>query len=218
MSLLRRPRIPASVAQPQTPSYVANEKIAVLESEIRELRPHRPPSLPPAAQGAVSQAQAERAVFLQAEVARQQLAVGRLDDARRTVADALLALDEFKNELSFARAAVLLAESLLTLDAPQHAKPRLQRAVKILDASTADGRWAVRGRIALGRTLVALDDVVGLDVLNQARQDCVMLGEVAIVAQIDHELREAEKTFDTPRHVSTGYGRPVSVMPPEPNR
>ena len=158
-------------------------------------------------------------MFLLAEVVRQQLSVGNLHDARRTIADALIALDEGRNELNVARAAVLLSESLLILDQPQHAKPRLQRAVKIFDRSASDGRWAVRARIALGRTLVALDDIVGIDVLNQARQDCVMLGENAVVAQIDNELREAEKTFDTPRHVHTGYGRPVSVAPPsEPVR
>jgi len=189
-----------------------HQKIDALQSEIRALRPARPPTLAPAP---IPADRSERAIFLLAEVARQQLAVGRRDEARRTVGEALLALDDCKDDSVIARAAVLLAESLLTLDAPQHAKPRLQRAVKIFDASTMDARWGVRARIALGRTLVALDDFVGIEVLTQARRACERLNEMEVVAQIDEELREAEKTFDTPRHVHTGYGRPVSTLPPE---
>lgn len=191
-------------------------KIEALQSEIRALRPARPPTLPPAA---VPVDQAGRAIFLLAELTRHQLSIGQLGEARRTLADALLALDELADELTIARASLLLSESLLTLDAPQHAKPRLQRAVAIFDRSRGDGRWGIRARIALGRALVALDDIAGIEVLGEARVACVKLGEAAAVAQIDGELREAEKTFDTPRHVHTGYGRPVSIAPPaEPIR
>lgn len=193
-----------------------HHKIEALRSEIRALRPTHPPMM---ALARVPVERSERALFLLAEVARQQISLDRRDDARRTIADALIVLDEITDEACIASGAVLLCESLLALDAPQHAKPRLQRAIAIFDRSTADGRWGIRARIALGRALVALDDFAGLEVLAQARRACVKLGEITVVAQIDHELREAEKTFDTPRHVHTGYGRPVSTMPPgEPIR
>ena len=211
MSLLR----PQPVFPPAAPASQIHESIATLESEIRALRPSRPPTLAPVA---VPVDRSERALFLLAEMARQQLTIGMLDDARRTLADALVALGEINDHGAIARASVLLSESLLAIDAPQHAKPRLQRAVEIFDRLGGDSRWGIRARIALGRALVALDDIVGLEVLSQARSACEKLGEAGVVAQIDVELREAEKAFDTPRHVHTGYGRPVSIAPPaEPN-
>ena len=206
MSLLRRTSDPPPVLS-------KHQSISALESEIRALRPSRPPTLPPAGM-AIPSDRSERALFLLAEMGRQQLTIGLLDEARRTLADALMVLDEITDEFSVARASVLLAESLLAIDAPQHAKPRLQSAIQIFDRLGGDRRWGIRARIALGRTLVALDDVVGLEVLEQARRVCERLGEAAVVSQIDAELREAEKTFDTPRHVHTGYGRPVSIAPP----
>ena len=204
MSLLRRPR---ATSGPSSPAVI--EKIVGLKNELEELRPSRPPTMAPPP--ALSADQSERALSLLSDLTRQQIIAGQLDDARRTVGEALIALDDVKSELAMARGALVLAESLLALDQPQHAKPRLERALEIIDASSLDRRLAVRARIALGRTLVALDDISGLSVLDEARQDCVMLGEKAVVDQIDHELREAEKVFDTPRHVHTGYGRPVGT-------
>lgn len=188
-----------------------HQKIEALQSEIRALRPSKPPMMPAVA---IPSERSEQALFLFAELARQQLSVGRLDDARRTIADGLLVLDEITDESCVASGTVLLCELLLAVDAPQHAKPRLERALKSFERSTADGRWAVRARIALGRALVALDDIQGLAVLEQARRACVKLGEMTVVAQIDAVLRDAEKAFDTPRSVHTGYGRPVSTLPP----
>jgi hypothetical protein len=147
-------------------------------------------------------------------MARHQISLGQLDEARRTVGEVVLVLDEVNDDQTLARASTMLAEALLGLDSPKHAKPRLQRAIAIFDRLNGDGRWGVRARIALGRALVMLDDITGIDVLLEAREACVALKEQAAVAHIDAELREAEKTFDTPRHVHTGYGRPVSVAPP----
>jgi hypothetical protein len=206
MSLLRRS---SDLPPPQSPVH---QSISALEAEIRALRPTRPPNLAPPA--AIPADRSERALFILAEMGRQQVSIDLLDDARKTLADALMVLDEVADESAIARASVLLAESLLAIDAPNHAKPRLQRAIQIFDRLALDRRWGIRARIVLGRTLVALDDIVGLEVLGEARRVCVKLGEMEVVSQIDAELREAEKTFDTPRHVHTGYGRPVSVAPP----
>src|SRR5947209_5593262 len=103
MSLLRHPR----TSPPPAPESPVHQKIDTLESEIRALRPSRPPSAPPVV---VPIDRSERALFLMAELARQQVAVARLDDARRTLADALLVLDEITDEHAIARASVLLAE------------------------------------------------------------------------------------------------------------
>jgi hypothetical protein len=212
MSLLR----PRSVPPTSVPLSSAHERIAALEIEIKALRPSRPPHLPAPV---VVADRSEKVLFLLTEKALHEVSVALPDDARRTVAEALRVLDEVTAEPAIARACVLLGEVLLVLDAPQHALPRLQRAVAIFDRYRGDGRSAIRARVALGRALVALDDIVGLDVLNQARRACEALGETPTIALIDRELREAEKTFDTPRHVHTGYGRPVSEAPPaEPIR
>lgn len=212
MSLLRHPRTNPPLAA-ESPVH---QTISALEREIRTLRPSRPPSAAPIA-GPL--AGSERALFCLSEMARQQVSIGMHVDARRTLADALILLDEMTDDSTIARASLLLGESLLAIDIPQHAKPRLQRAVGIFDRLGGDTRWGVRARIALGRTLVALDDIVGLEVLTQARRACEILGAAEVVRQIDGELRAAEQAFDTPRHVHTGYGRPVSIAPPaEPIR
>lgn len=200
MSLLRK-RQPVSPIE----RTAAETRLDALEVELQALpRPiHR----------------STKALLILCEKARQFVIAGHLDDARRTIGSAVIILDEIDslkndaNDITVAHASVMLAEALLGIDSPKHAKPRLVRAVEILDRS-GDARWRVRARLAFGRLLVCLDDVSGLTVLEECRQICKMLNEKAAIVQIEEELREAEKVFDTPRHIHTGYGRPVSVAPP----
>jgi hypothetical protein len=210
---LRRPNHRFSPT-PQTDASPAHQRIAVLESEIRELRPTRISSAPPppmTAPGAPTDRSA-RAVLVLGEMALHHLAIGELDEARRAVGDAVVLLEQVTDEGTIARASILLGEALLALDAPHHAEPRFARALTICERF-GDRRLALRARIGLGRTLVALDDLVGVELLKRARLDGD--GDPASLAKIDEAIRYAEKLFDTPRSVHTGYGRPVSI-PPKP--
>jgi hypothetical protein len=155
-----------------------------------------------------------RVLLCLAEMAVHQVAIGARDEARRTIGDAVIVLEQTKDDASIGRASVLLGEALVALDAPQHAKKRFAQAVDICER-IADRRWALRARLGLGRTLVLLDDLsAGCEILARARESCG--GDPTLLAQIDGWLREAEKLFDTPRTVKTGYGRPVTVVPPPP--
>jgi len=143
-------------------------------------------------------------------MALHQVAIGELAEARRTVGDAVLVIDQVKDETTLARASVLLGEALLALDRPMHARPRFAMALDVFERLN-DPRWRLRARVGLGRALVALDDVFGVAVLGMAREEC---REPALAKQIDTAIEQAAKIFDTPRTVRTGYGRPISLPPP----
>lgn len=222
MSLLRAPR-----PLPSTEEPAHSIRIRKLEDEIRSLTPSPPSPRPEVAQGAPvgrpSRGAPERIaklLLLAADLACEHVRAGQTVDARRVVGDAIAFLDELEaspfaanHEVAIAHGAVMIGEALVAIDAPKHAKPRLRRAVEILDRHATEPRWRIRARLALGRALVALDDVTGLEALEQCRQANTMLGDAEAVAAIDRELAAAARVFDTPRHIHTGYGRPVSVFP-----
>jgi len=147
-----------------------------------------------------------------AEMALRQIALGQRDEARKTIGDGIVVLDEVQDERVVAQASILLGEALLALDLPHLAHPRFTRAVEILPRY-GERRLTTRARVGLGRTLIALDDPAGIDVLLSARLTAD--GEQAFLTQIDATLEYATKLFDTPRSVHTGYGRPVSFVPPK---
>jgi hypothetical protein len=209
MSLRRhQPRF-ASPTPDITPE---RQRLSTLESSIRAIRPTRAPSEPPAPLPAE---RSNRLVLVLVEIALQHMALGDRDEARRSIADALLVLEQVNDEPTIARASLVLGEALLALDLPRHAEPRFVRAADIYERF-GDQRSALRAKVGLGQTLVALDDEVGCAVLRTAREKCG--GDPAILAHIDAALKAAEKIFDTPRTVHTGYGRPVSIPPPRPRR
>jgi hypothetical protein len=211
MSLLRQSVTRPPSSPDRSPEV---EKIEDLQRELRAIRPSIPWTEPPPKPA--PEARSARALLLLGDLARQQVMVGQLDEARRSIGEAVLILDEIKDEVTIAHASVTVGEAILGLDAPHHAKPRFARAVEILDRTGGDPRWRVRARLGLARTMIALDDIVGLAMLDQCHQVCKMLNERAALAIIEEEFREAEKIFDTPRHIHTGYGRPVSVVPVPP--
>lgn len=208
---MRLPRPPHLFAtneeQPSSPSH---RRLNALESEVRSLRPSRAPSEAPAPIPIVA---SHRVLLCLSEMALHQVAIGELEEARRTVGDAVLVLEQVKDETTIARACVLLGEALLALDRPMHARPRFALALDVFERQN-DARWRLRARVGLGRALVALDDVFGVTVLGMAREEC---RDPALAQQIDKAIEQAAKIFDTPRTVRTGYGRPVTVHPPPRN-
>jgi len=146
------------------------------------IRPSRAPSAPPQRID-----RPDEVALALAQRAKEQLAAGERDDARRTVGDAVLVLDELVNDATIARVSVMLGEVLLALDAPQHAHPRFARAADIY-SRTVDRQGQVRARIGLGRSLVALDDYVGCEVLLATRAMCQ---DPAQLAEIEAALRAA---------------------------
>ena len=214
MSLLRRS--PAPIVE----RTAAEQAILGLE---REIRAHRP-SLPPVGLAAtqprpLSGPRAAKVLLLLADLSQQQVLVGRAAEARSTIGEASLVLAELEalrdpDMTAIAHGAVMIGEALLAIDSPKHATVRFERGIEILDLQATEPRWRVRARLGLGRTLVALDDIRGLQVLEDCEQLCRMLGDHEGLLQIEKELREAEKVFDTPRHIHTGYGRPVAVAAP----
>jgi hypothetical protein len=206
---MRTPHLARLEPAVPTDHRLERERLAALESSVRALRPSRASSLPPPP---VPGERADGVALALAEMALCQVEIGERAEARRTVGDAVLILEQLTDEATIARASVLLGEALLALDAPQHARPRFARAAEIA-ARRGDRAVLVRSRIGLGRALVALDDRVGCEILLSTRRLC--LADPAALAQIDQALRDAERLFDTPRTVKTGYGRPISVAPPK---
>src|SRR5438128_2462815 len=142
---LPRPSPRFAPAPSEPPASPSHRRLDALESEIRSLRPSRAPSEPPAA---IPIDRTNRVVLCLAEMALHQVVIGALADARRTVGDAVVVLDQVRDEATIARACVLLGEALLALDAPQHAQPRFTTAVAIYDR-LGDARWGLRARVGL---------------------------------------------------------------------
>jgi hypothetical protein len=111
-----------------------------------------------------------------------------------------------------AKASLHLGEALVGLDAPTHAKERLESAIQVLE-KLGEARLVARAKIALGRTLAALEDPTSVDVLMQAKQALLVLGDTAGVAHVDAAIRERQAKSDG--KIEVGYNRPVSVVPPK---
>src|SRR6478672_12247364 len=98
---MRLPR-PQHLVSPQPePASPSHRRLNALESEIKALRPSRTPSEPPAA---IPIDRSNRVLLCLAEMALHQIAIGELAEARRTVGDAVLVLDQVKDEPTVARA------------------------------------------------------------------------------------------------------------------
>jgi hypothetical protein len=175
--------------------------------DLREWRSRRDSSLPPAL---VTREQAEKLIVELAELSLQHVAIGELDEARRTVGDAVPLFDDVKDPAIVARASMLLAETMLLLDAPQHAKPRFEVALEIFERA-GDTRWIARARAGIGRALVALDDPDGRFALEAAARALETLGDDWGRDRIQAALRDGAVSGETPK---VGYGRPVSIPPP----
>lgn len=201
-------RLQPRFAVPELAITPERQRLNMLESSIRSIRPSRAPSEPPPA---LPSDRSSKLVMVLVEIALQHLSLGDRDESRRTIADALVVLETVTDEATIARASLLLGEALLVLDVPKHAEPRFVRAREIYERFN-DQRFTIRATLGLGRTLIALDDQVGCDVLRTLRAKCEK--EPAALAAIDAALKEADKIFDTPRSVHTGYGRPVTISPP----
>lgn len=202
-------RISPRFAPPVPETTPDQERLAALASSVHALRPSRAPSEPPTA---IPADKTPSMALVLAEMALRQIALGQRDEARKTIGDGIVVLDEVQDERVVAQASILLGEALLALDLPHLAHPRFARAVEILPRY-GERRLTTRARVGLGRTLIALDDPAGIDVLLSARLTAD--GEQAVLTLIDATLEYATKLFDTPRSVHTGYGRPVSFVPPK---
>ncbi|MBS2019274.1 MAG: hypothetical protein JST00_40800 [Deltaproteobacteria bacterium] len=202
-------RISPRFVPPPAPTTPEEERIAALGASVQSLRPSRAPSEPPVP---IPADRSPSMVLVLAEMALRQLALGQRDEARKTVGDAIVVLEEVTDERVIAQASILVGEALLALDLPHLAHPHLARSVEILPRYR-ERKLTTRARIGLGRTLVALDDPAGIDVLLSARLTAD--GDATMLAQIEGTLEYATKLFDTPRSVHTGYGRPVSFAPPK---
>lgn len=180
-------------------------EIANLESSIRDIRPSRvgsepPPTLPPQ--------RSKQLVLTLADLALRQASIGDTTEARLTIGDAILAINESSDPDSIGMASVVLGEAMLLCDIPHLAKDRFTTAIAI--CGVASGRaWKLRAQVGLGRALVMLDDPRGAPMLRELRP--AVLGLASIVVQIDEALRGVEEAY---REVKTAYGRPVSVFPP----
>lgn len=182
-------------------------KSSPLESEIRALRPSLERGEP---------AKVRRLLFALLEAATHHVHAGALADARRAIGDAVIVLESEALEgdaVALARGSLLLGELLFALDAPVYAKARLGRALGLFEAAK-DAIHAGRAKLALARTLVVLDDPLGVVLLGELRVEAERSGDVVMIGAVLAASEEAKKVFDTPRTVRTGYGRPVSLVPP----
>jgi hypothetical protein len=177
-------------------------------TDLDEWRKRRDSSLPPPA---ITRDQAEKLIVELSELALKHVSAGELDEARRTVGDAVVLFEDVKEPAIIGRASMLLAETMLLLDAPLHAKPRFETALAIFEGF-GDARWAARARVGIGRAMLALDDPAGDAVLEDAGRFLATMNDDWARERIDAALREAHSLSDTPR---VGYGRPVSVPPPK---
>lgn len=202
---LRRPN--PRFAQPDPVLTPEEQRLQMLESSVRSLRPSRAPSEPPVP---IPSDRSNRMVLVLAEMALRQIALGDGDEARRTLGDAIVVLDEVTDDRVIAQASILVGEGLLAVDRPHLAEPRFQKGLAIAERYGERG-WMARASIGLGRSLILLDDPMGCEVLVAAKK--LTNGEKALNAQIDAQLEYAKKLFDTPRSVHTGYGRPVTIPP-----
>jgi hypothetical protein len=210
MRLPRVARVSRLFQQQSTSSSPGRQRLDALESEVRELRPRRLPSEPPAP---MPIDRSRRALLLLAEMVRHYVSLGEHDAARRAIGDATVLENEVHDPDTLALAAIHIGEALLALDSPQHAQPRFARAYAFYERAR-DRRWAARARFGLGRALVALDDPMGIDVLVEARQLCASAGDTTMLAHIDVAIGAATEMHDG----RAGYGRPVSVAPPPSSR
>jgi hypothetical protein len=177
-------------------------------TDLREWRKRRDSSLPPAL---ITREEAEKLLVELSELALKNVSIGELDEARRTVGDAVVLFDDVKDPAIIARASMLLAETMLLLDAPLHARPRFEVALAIFE-EFHDARWAARARVGIGRAMLALDDPSGVAVLEDAGRFLATMNDDWAREKIDGALREARTVTESPR---PAYGRPVSLPPPK---
>jgi hypothetical protein len=192
------------------------ERLDAIESEIVSLRgERRAPSEPPAPMPAHCSG---RVLGLLAEAALHHAVLGEYEEARRAVGEAAPLFTEAPEGRRTARAALLVGEACLLLDAPQHAEPRLHFALTVFE-ELGDRPTATRALASLGRALVMLDDPRGIVMLETARATFAELGDQGAMIQAYAVRRSAEAALEgePPRSIRTGYARPITVFPPRPS-
>ncbi|MBX3187096.1 MAG: hypothetical protein KF819_08780 [Labilithrix sp.] len=191
----------------------ARERIRTLEREIQDLR-----GPPPTAERPPQRMSLETIrilVGLLAESAVHYVTVLRFDAARRAMGEAIPLLDEVTDPPIIARTSLLMAEAMVEMDAPKHAKTLLETAVSIYDQS-GDQKLAARARTALARALLLLDDPTGHHVLAEVRDALIALGEPQALLRVEALIQDAQETGDAARSIRAGYGRAVSIPPARP--
>ena len=111
----------------------SQRRLAAIAKEVLDLRGPPPiPSLKPEPLP-LDRRQALLALF--AEAAVHHVTVHELDEARRAVADAIALMDDIVDPAIIARASLLTGEALVEIDAPKHAKQRLEVAVRFYESA-----------------------------------------------------------------------------------
>lgn len=189
------------------------DRVNALDREIRALR--GPPPIPSVPPPPLPPEKARNVLVLLAESAVHHTTLGEFDEARRAIAEAILIMPDVRDAALVAKASLHIGEALVGLDAPTHAKERLEAAIKQLE-KLGETRLVARAKIALGRTLAALEDPTSVDVLLEAKQSLLVLGDTAGIAVVDAALRERRAPSEPPAgKIEAGYNRPVSVLPPK---
>ncbi len=187
----------------------ARRRLAAIAQEVLALRGPAPiPLLQP---DPMPLARREALLNLFAEAAVHHMTLRELEESRRTIADAIALMDDIVDPAVIARASLLTGEALVELDSPNHAKPRLEVAVRFYQTAR-DAKLVARARLGLARALVLLEDPQGLDLLHAVRADAIARGDLVMIGRIDAILPEAMGA-DVGETVRAGYGRAVSIPP-----
>ncbi len=111
-----------------------------------------------------------------AEAAEQHAEAGEREEALHIIEDALVLLQSVRDKRPFARVLLGIGECLLDLDCPRLAAPQLAEAIALADA-LPDTRVGARARLALGRAWMPIGHPSARDVLAQAIELFVALGD-----------------------------------------
>jgi len=134
-------------------------------------------------------------VLVLAEMGVHHVALGQLEEARRTVQDGLLLLPSVRDVHASAAASMLFGEALLGLSEAHRARERFDVAAALYD-SLHDLASAARARVGLARALILLGDPSARAVLEDAGTLYEDLGDEEAVRSIDFELRLANADFE----------------------
>jgi hypothetical protein len=205
------------IAMTQKPGGTSPEqtrdRVNALDREIRSLR--GPPPIPSVPPPPLPADKARTVLVLLAESAVHHTTLGEFDEARRAIGEAVLIMPDVRDPVLVAKASLHLGEALVGLDAPKHAKERLESAIKQLEKLN-ETRLVARAKIALGRTLAALEDPTSLDVLMDAKQSLMGLNDPGGIAHVDTAIRELQAAKNaSASKIEAAYNRPVSVVPPK---
>jgi hypothetical protein len=187
----------------------ARRRLAVVQQEILDLR--GPPPIPSLRPDPLPLDRRQALLNLLAEAAVHHMTVGELDECRRVVADAIALMDDIVDPAIIARTSLLTGEALVELDSPNHAKLRLEVAVRFYEGER-DLKLLARARVGLARALVLLEDPRGLELLHEVHADATSRGDLATIARIEAILPEA-MGINVGESVRAGYGRAVSIPP-----